>query len=99
MAESPTYYTGDAGGNLVRLNTPVITPKELLAECAPSAPTSVAKALQVSAITLRADLEADLENHPYREQLSAPRSVWARMHAVTLTHVLSAMRHNEIKEV
>lgn len=98
MACKPTYYTGAAGGKLVRLNTPIITPEELLAECELPAPASVVKALQVAALTLREDLRLDLENHPYKEQPTAPRSIWARMHAVTLAHVLSALKHNEIAE-
>ena len=99
MACKPTYYTGDAGGKLVRLNTPIVTPEELLAECALGEPASIVKALRVAAITLHADLEADLEGWPYREQLAHSRSVWARMHAVTLAAVLSTMKHNEIEEV
>ena len=99
MASKPTYYTGSAGGKLVRLNTPVITPEELLAECELPAPASVSKALQVAAISLREDLHVDLENHPYRDEPTHARSIWARVHAVTLAHVLSAMKHNEIEEV
>jgi hypothetical protein len=83
---------------LVRLFTPIITPEELLAECEPKTPTTIAAALRTAAITLHEDLKLDLDGFPYREQLASPRAIWARLHAVALACVISAMHANDIGE-
>lgn len=76
---------------VTRLQSPIITPDELRAECRQQTPTSIVKALQVATLVLTEDLKCDLDGFPYRDQLAAPRAVWARMHAVALEGVSSVL--------
>jgi hypothetical protein len=99
IANAGTLYGGSVGGKLVRFRTPVVTPEEMLAEVEPATPATTAAALQTAAIALREDLKQDLRGFRYREQLASPRAIWARVHAVALASVLSAMRANGIGEL
>lgn len=76
---------------VVRLRGPIITPDELISECAPPEAVSMEKALEIAELALRAHLDIDLEHFPYREQLTHPRAVWARVNAVALAHVRAAL--------
>ncbi len=74
---------------VVRLKTPTVTPEELVAECMPPEPYTPEKALECSALALGELLRAELEGFPYRDQLTHPRAVWARVMAVTLAGIKS----------
>lgn len=81
--------TGVTSAKVIRLRSPIITPEELIAECEPPAPYTADKALEVAALALHELLRVELEGFPYREQLTHPRAVWARVIAVTLAGILS----------
>ena len=74
---------------IIRARTPVITPDELLAECATGKPATIAQAVEIAEITLRAHLESLLENFPYRNEMRSPRAVWARMTVAALERIIS----------
>lgn len=76
---------------VTRIKTPVVSPEELLRECEPPGPVMVEAALNIAEITLAEHLRQGLEGFPYREQLAHPRAVWARVNAVALAHVRSAI--------
>lgn len=79
----------NAPSRVVRLKTPTVTPEELIAECMPPEPYTPEKALHCSRIALHELLRVELEGFPYRDQLTHPRAVWARVMAVTLAGILS----------